>query len=874
MKAILLQYFKKNNSVIGLQIINDQGNIALFQSNEFFTEDIIFNSIRVSKDKLDVLYYLVTDKYLKDSPYKKILFEFESEKRGVSLSHSKIRNNFKINVHPTSEISSYVNILAEKILHQFCKPETDLTERIKLVDLLTNTYNFYSEIYTNEKINPEIKKYIDQIKNFEFNNEKIEALSVFLDFINVKSHAIYILRGSAGTGKTTLVRYFLDLFNHIHKATNYKLLAPTGKAARVLEQKTKLSCNTIHKTIYSYKITTEKKSKANASSDTTVKSKEVQLNLFSDYELSHNEDYEIIQNQYLLDSGESIAFMVIDESSMVTDYRSEFELEMEHEKMMKSGRRFYNCTGYHLNDVIKFVEQSNKYVKLILVGDAYQLPPIDSGHEKFIPALDQNFIKEKYPKFKIFSYQLNQTFRFANEEIYMLSLFLRNKIENAFSKGILKSYFKYDFNILINEFLIDHPYINIYKYRNLHEMLVDVKNDIQSGVNNIILTWRNEVSNYINNETRYLLGRKYPVEPDDKFVCTKNNYDNSIMNGEQFKIVKLNEVLFREVINLQLGISQIIPFFNVTIKFDYSEKNELNQLLALDISEVYSPTNIKWYNPKYSFDNKYKNINYLLDKEFKSRIKYRFFMQVKEQLKEYINNGSLHNQVISKELCKKLIKKFNISNQNDIDVKIKIDNLISETKDDFRSYVVKYISNDKFLNSLISKYGYSITCHKSQGSEWSHVYVTDVNFNDLCWLYTAITRASQRVSFLGGKIDIAQSNPHIKSHFRLLRFFEGEILNVMNLIILGVNEFTEYLNSFYLPSTSMVLRQNTLQSLDKMDKIIIVETINENYYFPPDMIDDSEIEIFNKLKINNSNIKLSFMKDKNHKFSKVKVISE
>jgi exodeoxyribonuclease-5 len=52
-------------------------------------------------------------------------------------------------------------------------------------------------------------------------------------------------------------------------------------------------------------------------------------------------------------------------------------------------------------------------------------------------------------------------------------------------------------------------------------------------------------------------------------------------------------------------------------------------------------------------------------------------------------------------------------------------------------------------------WGYCITCHKSQGSEWPYVIVVDegVAYNRNKWLYTAITRASENlVMFVtGGK---------------------------------------------------------------------------------------------------------------------------
>ena len=56
--------------------------------------------------------------------------------------------------------------------------------------------------------------------------------------------------------------------------------------------------------------------------------------------------------------------------------------------------------------------------------------------------------------------------------------------------------------------------------------------------------------------------------------------------------------------------------------------------------------------------------------------------------------------------------------------------------------------DDKFFNAVLVKYGYAITAHKAQGSEWKSVIV-QVNENELLnpseeklrWLYTAITRA-------------------------------------------------------------------------------------------------------------------------------------
>jgi exodeoxyribonuclease-5 len=47
-------------------------------------------------------------------------------------------------------------------------------------------------------------------------------------------------------------------------------------------------------------------------------------------------------------------------------------------------------------------------------------------------------------------------------------------------------------------------------------------------------------------------------------------------------------------------------------------------------------------------------------------------------------------------------------------------------------------------------FGYAITCHKSQGSEWDHVLVLDESFgNDKArWQYTAATRASKTLTWV------------------------------------------------------------------------------------------------------------------------------
>ncbi|MDB4807106.1 ATP-binding domain-containing protein, partial [Pseudomonadales bacterium] len=70
------------------------------------------------------------------------------------------------------------------------------------------------------------------------------------------------------------------------------------------------------------------------------------------------------------------------------------------------------------------------------------------------------------------------------------------------------------------------------------------------------------------------------------------------------------------------------------------------------------------------------------------------------------------------------------------------------------------LRSDPYFNALRLKFGYAITCHKAQGSEWNHVFVKcKTHQSQLCadyfrWLYTAITRTASNLYLL--------DEPHIK----------------------------------------------------------------------------------------------------------------
>jgi exodeoxyribonuclease-5 len=67
----------------------------------------------------------------------------------------------------------------------------------------------------------------------------------------------------------------------------------------------------------------------------------------------------------------------------------------------------------------------------------------------------------------------------------------------------------------------------------------------------------------------------------------------------------------------------------------------------------------------------------------------------------------------------------------------------------------KQIRNNEYYNALQVKYGYALTCHKTQGGQWENVFIDQgfippeqLNKDFLRWLYTAITRSTKKVVLL------------------------------------------------------------------------------------------------------------------------------
>ncbi|MBV5312404.1 MAG: AAA family ATPase [Prolixibacteraceae bacterium] len=200
------------------------------------------------------------------------------------------------------------------------------------------------------------------------------------DFVvDSDSDAVFILKGYAGTGKTTMLSSLVKTFT-IFKFTSV-LLAPTGRAAKVLSGYSGHNAYTIHKSIY----------RQQSSSDGMGR---------------------FVLNKNLLKD----AFFIVDEASMVSNSSSESSI-------FGSGRL--------LEDLIEYV-YSGSNCRLILVGDTAQLPPVGLD---ISPAL----VKEELDFYDrvVFEHELTEVVRQnQNSGILYNATFIRNLItEGYFAPG-------------------------------------------------------------------------------------------------------------------------------------------------------------------------------------------------------------------------------------------------------------------------------------------------------------------------------------------------------------------------------------------------------------------------------------------------------
>lgn len=300
-------------------------------------------------------------------------------------------------------------------------------------------------------------------------NKVFEQIKAFLD----SDASVFILRGYAGTGKTTMVKVVAD---YITQSRQLAMMAPTGRAARILAMKTGHTATTIHKAIYAKAHVDSKKVKDIAESEFK-------------YVFPINKS----------ENGGNI-FAIVDEASMVCSRKTEHEL-------------FMFGTDNLMEDLLTYV-RPNFGGKIIFVGDPAQLPPVG---EAVSNALRADFFQKK--GLKVIETELTEVLRQKGDSMILKNaMMIRDLLNKDKRNQLVFDEQKDDVETVPSEQFLD-------KYLNYRK---------KSGKNDsVIICYSNKSANRYNRDIRKALyGEDVPIRENDILLITQNNYRLNRMNGE------------------------------------------------------------------------------------------------------------------------------------------------------------------------------------------------------------------------------------------------------------------------------------------------------------------------------------------------------
>ena len=450
------------------------------------------------------------------------------------------------------------------------------------------------------------------------------------DFISSDDGDILVVNGYAGTGKTTAISSVISVMKELR--TKCVLLAPTGRAAKVLSSYSGQPAFTIHKHIY--------------------RQKSVGGDGFGQFTLAPNKDKETL--------------FIVDEVSLIG---------------IDAGQQQSTSlfgTGNLLEDLVTFV-RNGAGCKVILIGDSAQLPPVGLDAS---PALLKDYMSMMGG---VSFSELSTVVRQQSESgiLYNATLVRQLISEMEYGTGLLDIC---DLGLELEGF----DDIERISGGELIEKIGDAYSEY--GEDDTIILCRSN-----KRAIKYNLGIRSTVQykeerlvRDDKLMIVKNCYQflegieglDYIANGDIAKLKKISK--FEERYGLH--------FAEARISFPDYDDQEIVAKVILDTLESESA----------SLTYEQSNMLY-----------------------QGVNEDYAHLTTKKKRY--------------------------------------EAVREDKYYNALQLKYANAITCHKSQGGQWRCVFIDnafwqeELTVDDLKWLYTALTRSTEKVYLVNFKDELFAS---------------------------------------------------------------------------------------------------------------------
>ncbi|WP_299117146.1 AAA family ATPase [uncultured Winogradskyella sp.] len=393
--------------------------------------------------------------------------------------------------------------------------------------MITNASAFYSLLKSKFPFQPTSKQ--DMV---------LMQLSEFI--FNKSSNSIYLLKGYAGTGKTSIIGTIVSNLWQAKKSA--VLLAPTGRAAKVISNYSKKEAFTIHKKIY-----------------------------FPKKDKGGGVKFVMQPNKH------KNTMFIVDEASMIPDLPSDSKL-------------FEN--GSLLDDLMQYV-YSGHNCKLLLIGDKAQLPPVKSD---ISPALDSSKLSLNYNK-DVIGLELDEVVRQEQDS---------GILENATElREVLKTSFYESFKFNVNPYkdiirLVDGYEImdainDAYSNEGYEETAIIVRSNKRANQYNKQIRQR-----ILFNENELSAGDYLMVVKNNYFWIKPTTEAGFIANGdiievlEIFSIKELYGFKFAEVKVKMVDYPRMRPFETVLLlntievesaSLSYEASNQLYQEVSKDYAD-------------------------------------------------------------------------------------------------------------------------------------------------------------------------------------------------------------------------------------------------------------------------------------------------
>ena len=454
------------------------------------------------------------------------------------------------------------------------------------------------------------------------------AVGAFCRFMTAVGPAaqqpVFVLRGSAGTGKTTLAAAIVQTLLGLKQ--KLVLLAPTGRAAKVLSLTAGHPAYTIHRRIYRQRTAAD-------------------LSAFN-----------------LNDNLHTDTLFIVDEASMIAAGTSG--------ATGASGVTF--GSGSLLDDLVQYV-YSGARCRMMLIGDGAQLPPVG---EPLSPALSADVLSAY--GLSVHEADLGEVLRQAQASgiLYNATRLRRTLHDDDTVLPKIQADGYADVTLVPGDELIEQL-ASSYSHAGLDDTIVVTRSNKRANI-------------YNQGIRRTILDREDELCRGDQLMIVKNNYHWTqpapgaspadaqkpptlpfLANGDRCVVQRVRNQ--RPMHGFR--------FADVTLLFPDYDDYELTATVLLDTLTTDAPA---------------------LSRE---------------------QQQQLYDHVMA----------------DYADIPLKADRM-------------KQVRQDPYYNALQVKFGYAVTCHKAQGGQWAHVYIDQGYMTDdmagqdyLRWLYTAFTRATERV---------------------------------------------------------------------------------------------------------------------------------